>query len=796
MDQTKERSESPSAGQEADPRLGILINQQRRRAELALSRSRLILGALVVTILAGLAAYVIFPFIREYLDGRRLTLLDSRAAALTVSADLDGQREALRADLIQRLRWVAHEVEAGWIEPSSFAQVVPLGEGRVLIHAIWHVDLPRTRLFTYDMATGRGAPLQGVWSDQEGNGITVLVEMIPLSDRTVLLLGSDGAMRHYDPQSGRSSRVEPTAGRYTVLRDAVAMGPSEMLVVGSNGALLIYTHNGQANGYLAPIEAETDGDTGFTSAVRLGEAEVFLTAEDAELYILASDWQGHQIQRVDTSALAFDGDFVTATPLPNERVLIYGRLRNAAWGAASWRVFLLDRASGALTELQGTAPTGDRMLRPGAPEGLMEPVGDVQGGARASTQGMLMRYEIEGETYSVWLPEAAAEESYAAEFSGFARPVLLSEGARPLIVLPGHSDAGAPLLSLDPSSGETGPMAGAWPDAAHYGFALGAADGTRILLGEWGWHYDQQVNIARFDPTVQTVVPVTGGWSEAISELQAAVAVDDRSFLLFGRDAIVALTDGFATRLEGEAPVADAATMARRAAMISPVIRSAAPVEAMLAALARDIGLQDFVNNLPDDIRTTDDMITLAAALSDVIGQRIAVLGRLTTSEQDLLDIPTGLFGLNQQQMAFRDFMAICRGQGALEGPSAPARTSGADAPGTVTLACAEAWQAQLDGQQSNWWQAIATQVPPAILLLFLLATLGGLYRYNMQLSGFYHSRADALELLSMNRSKDDIEKLGRIAESLAADRIEFKAQDIPSAQAASVLSSLLSRGR
>lgn len=65
------------------------------------------------------------------------------------------------------------------------------------------------------------------------------------------------------------------------------------------------------------------------------------------------------------------------------------------------------------------------------------------------------------------------------------------------------------------------------------------------------------------------------------------------------------------------------------------------------------------------------------------------------------------------------------------------------------------------------------TQLLPAgVLVLFLLAILNSLYRYHARVVGFYHGRADALQLAVL--SIED-EKFERMAASLAADKVDFK---------------------
>ena len=140
--------------------------------------------------------------------------------------------------------------------------------------------------------------------------------------------------------------------------------------------------------------------------------------------------------------------------------------------------------------------------------------------------------------------------------------------------------------------------------------------------------------------------------------------------------------------------------------------------------------------------------------------------------------------------------MKICRNMApGLQGPPFPTDGLAGD-PDKVTLACTEAWRAELAREQQTWWQTVAVQVPPGVLLLFLLATLGGLYRYNMRLAGFHHSRADALELMIEGRSSAEIEDLATLADALAADKVEFGKANTPADQAVEIAKAVMGRAR
>ncbi|MEO1680062.1 MAG: hypothetical protein AAFU80_18100 [Pseudomonadota bacterium] len=224
-------------------------------------------------------------------------------------------------------------------------------------------------------------------------------------------------------------------------------------------------------------------------------------------------------------------------------------------------------------------------------------------------------------------------------------------------------------------------------------------------------------------------------------------------------------------------------------------------------AQATDQRLLDFMDeDLPPHISRDPSVSDLRRRLDSIIGQRIEVAASLARISKSLADIPTGVFRLNQQRETFAAFMRICRG---LEPPSAAEGQGQTDAsdpseaipradgmamdPDAVTLACVQAWQTEQQAEAGAWWRTLAAQVPPGILLLFLLATLGGLYRYNLRFAGFHHSRADVLEMMR-EAGGMDAATLARLSDTLAADKVEFGRANTPSDQAVEIAKAMVSR--
>jgi hypothetical protein len=146
-----------------------------------------------------------------------------------------------------------------------------------------------------------------------------------------------------------------------------------------------------------------------------------------------------------------------------------------------------------------------------------------------------------------------------------------------------------------------------------------------------------------------------------------------------------------------------------------------------------------FAETLPIHVRNWEQVQTVrynlrqgeseSAGLEQIQSRALKDLSRLDESPLQYLR--------DRKALEFTDFLKLCRGG-----------ATTAD----ITTACLTAWQSEQAKDQRSWWETLADQVPPGILLLFLLATLGGLYRYNLRLAGFHESRADALQLLAQGR--------------------------------------------
>ena len=170
------------------------------------------------------------------------------------------------------------------------------------------------------------------------------------------------------------------------------------------------------------------------------------------------------------------------------------------------------------------------------------------------------------------------------------------------------------------------------------------------------------------------------------------------------------------------------------------------------------------IEQLPDLVRNSPAVLPIYVDLVNQLPDRDDLERQRNTTRDQANEIRSGVFSLAQRRQDFNEFMEGCR-------------TDSGD-----TKACVDGYNALHQAETATAWQTLADRAPQAIFPLFLRATLGSLYRYNMRMAGFHHSRADMLELLSIGRKKDarirssDLEWLVKFSVVLAADKVEFGA--------------------
>lgn len=154
-----------------------------------------------------------------------------------------------------------------------------------------------------------------------------------------------------------------------------------------------------------------------------------------------------------------------------------------------------------------------------------------------------------------------------------------------------------------------------------------------------------------------------------------------------------------------------------------------------------DAEMRSAINTIPDWPSSAPITLQLIDEFETPLVDRPSLESQRNEAQQQANEIGSGGFSLRQRRQDFEDFMAICRSNGASD-----------------TEHCVTAYTTLRAAEEQDIWQILAERAPPAILILFLLATLGGLYRYNLRMSGFHASRADLLELLKMGEG--DISKM------------------------------------
>lgn len=183
--------------------------------------------------------------------------------------------------------------------------------------------------------------------------------------------------------------------------------------------------------------------------------------------------------------------------------------------------------------------------------------------------------------------------------------------------------------------------------------------------------------------------------------------------------------------------------------------------------------------DLPEEIRNHSKLASYSGQFEALIRNRERATEKLATAHKALEDLGSGAYSVAQKQDAFADFMDSCR--------------MGEDPDGKVTQACTAAFKDIIPNETKSWWTTVAEEVPRGILLLFLLATLGTLYRYNLRLAAFHHSRADALELMSKDVDLAP-EALVKLTDAMSAEKVEFGKANTPADQAADVAKTVLNK--
>lgn len=209
---------------------------------------------------------------------------------------------------------------------------------------------------------------------------------------------------------------------------------------------------------------------------------------------------------------------------------------------------------------------------------------------------------------------------------------------------------------------------------------------------------------------------------------------------------------------------------------------------ALAAGVSGDAKLGDWFDSQSLIIRQSDNVGFFASEFAALQRNRIAADQKLEKALLNLEKIDRGVFDLDRRRSAFASYMDICRGSGR---DGIESRNESDAVLADNTSACVAAFKDFLPNSDKIWWNTLAEQLPFGILFLFLLATLGTLYRYNLRLAAFHHSRADALLMVTADRETDWFEKYAAV---LAADKVEFGKTNTPADQAVEIAKSIIGK--
>ena len=714
-------SENPTDAPPPDP-LTEVVARMRARAAQARRGARIFLAGLVVTVISGLAFYLLLPFWENFVDARRATLDATLDEISLGDRDLDAARDALihrRGDppgLAEALlgQWEAdpqgmpspplgHVVmddtvliygHGGMVLRStdggdSFAPVATRTTETLRGHAL----MPDGSLVLYGTggtvlrSTDAGANLSSVATATD---LQITRHLTPYN--TLLLYGSGNAILR-STNSGASFATIPLRQRVELvghiqLADAI-------LLYGNSGALLRSTDGGAS---FSPVSV--GGSSGlrihFVGHVTLGETVLLF---DSLGRVLRSTNAGASFEQLVTPP-----NWIPRGTIPvGDEALIYG--------------------------------TSGIVLRAG-PDGTVSPAPiptetDAALNIHLDLDGTLLIFGA-GNTILRSTNNGRSFTTVSIDGFGLIRGHAVLDDS--LLVF---SESGNVLRSRDRGASFT---------QVHEGPGTGAGRGwyRHTTLGDTVILYGSEGSLLRSTNRGDSFVPVPSGTGEA---LRSHVMTDDRLILLGQRAAILRPTDRWS----------DEAAALSLAAGVDGDTTLAAFLDATLPAHIRD---QDSLSALRAELTAIENRRASLAFLRDGTEERLRALD----------GFPYAQWRRDRVRLDLESFMATCRGP---DGYAAD-----------ITSACLEAWQVQ---QQSGeaWWQTLSEKIPPGILILFLLATTGALYRYNLRLAGFHDSRADALDLLARGRGMEELrdvlaaspdKALNLATVFLAADKVEMGA--------------------
>lgn len=746
--------------------LPAVVAQLRARARAANLRAIAVLTALLLSVLVGLGAYVAWPLVRSWVDGNRAALEQSIAV---VDADAAAQSER-REDLRRRL------VE--FLSPAGIAM-----ESMATSDLRGHVDLGSNGTLIY----GYGGTVLHIGADNhhpkliETGTTSALTGDLDLGINGRLIYGREGTVLHFDADGGFRGQLQTGTERNLLgdidlgangrliygeggivlrieadgsLRGALATGSTSGLLghigLGDNGWLIYGTsgtvlHIGPAGDFRG--KPETGTPNGLRGHVDLGANGRLIYGVRGTVLHIGAD--GSFRSKLETET---DSDLLGDVDLGTNGRLIYGD-RGAVLHIDTDGRFRGRLPTATASDLHGHIDLGDH--------GLL-----IYG-----TLGTVLQIDAEGNFRGKLEVGTTSTLGDSIDIGEKGHLILGSHGTVLRLGVDGRFQK---RLSL----GTTSIRAGDLLIAGAFSF------GDHVALASQGWLiFGLSGVISHIDANGEFLKRLETGTG---NNLRGSIDLGGNEFLMYGQG-------GTVIHISGE--LAKRARSALPPEVTDPTTgRTSVPTE-----LARDLALLRFIES---NIDTQSNSLAgdIWVELTEIVALRRIIDAQREKFESDLRDLPTGAYFLREQRQTFRDFMADCRGGSAVAEVASPVDGLLTD-PDAVTVACTAAWQARVNAEAGNWWQTLAAQIPPGILLLFLLATLGGLYRYNLRLAGFHASRADLLELLRLRpdlfegADKDgQALRLVQIADALAADKVEFGKEKAPSEQAVEMFNAVMAR--
>lgn len=195
-----------------------------------------------------------------------------------------------------------------------------------------------------------------------------------------------------------------------------------------------------------------------------------------------------------------------------------------------------------------------------------------------------------------------------------------------------------------------------------------------------------------------------------------------------------------------------------------------------------DTNLMDAARGLPSAVFSDLQIQKLLEDFRDSTSDRVRLDEELSRVEDRAIEIGGSGHSPAQLRQEYSEFVNSCGNAG----------VSGDKCSSTFL---------ELQGLENDTiWEIFAGKAPQAVLLLFLLATLSNLYRYNLRISGFHASRADVLEILAIHSDNEgspnisNLENIAKLADALGADKVEFGKSNNPTDQAVALTQAFLNR--